>query len=411
MSTYRKFGWFFNANYSKTINIKISRNLGHFNLGAVKVKILFWTTTFFIIYTYILYPVGIWAFSRRKPSTETTDPIIISEWPNITVVVAVYNEQHRIINKIRNLQALDYDQDKLHILFVSDGSNDATNKLLTHEPKVELLSYPQRRGKPYALNLALQKISSEIIVFTDVRQELTPYSLRYLVASLSQPNIGAVSGELVHWSTNNCIAEHIGLYWRYEKWIRKSESRFASTIGATGALYAIHRADYSPLAEDTLLDDFEIPLQIIRQGKRVLLDSRAIIYDELQKDATGERKRKIRTLTGNFQAFTRNTWLFSPRKNPIFLQFISHKVFRLLVPYAMLLLLISSLFTSGLFYKITLAAQLLFYLLSFIGFLLPYLKKYRLISFATVFIELNAAAVLALFNYLTGQVDPRWEKT
>lgn len=373
-------------------------------------KILFWTMVFFIFYTYLLYPIGIWALSRRKP-LETSDPKVILEWPNLTIIVAVYNEQHRVINKIRNLQALDYDQDKLRILFVSDGSTDATNQLITNEKTVELLHYLQRRGKPYALNLALSKIHSEIVVFTDVRQKLASNSLRYLIASLLRTKVGAVSGELVHWDASNCIAEHIGLYWRYEKWIRKSESRFASTIGATGALYAIHRADYSPLAEDTLLDDFEIPLQIIRQGKRVLLDSRAIIYDELQKDATGERKRKIRTLTGNFQAFTRNTWLFSPRKNPIFLQFISHKVFRLLVPYAMLLLLISSLFTSGLFYKITLAAQLLFYLLSFIGFLLPYLKKYRLISFATVFIELNAAAVLALFNYLTGQVDPRWEKT
>lgn len=373
-------------------------------------KILFWITAFFIFYTYLLYPVGIWALSRRKPS-ETIDPTIISEWPNLTVVVAVYNEQHRIINKVRNLQALDYDQDKLHILFVSDGSNDATNELLTREPKVELLSYPQRRGKPYALNFTLQKISSEIIVLTNIRQELTPHSLRYLVASLLQPNIGAVSGELVHRSANSCISEHIGLYWRYEKWIRKSESRFASTIGATGALYAIHRADYSPLAEDTLLDDFEIPLQIIRQGKRVLLDNRAIIYDELQEDTTGERKRKIRTLTGNFQAFTRNLWLFSPRKNPIFLQFISHKVFRLLIPYAMLILLIASLFMPGFFYKIALAFQLLFYLLSFIGFVLPHLKKYRLISFATVFIEMNGAAVLALFNFLTEQVDPRWEKT
>jgi len=373
------------------------------------VKILFWVTAFFIFYVYLLYPIGIWLLSRRKP-LELSDPKIILEWPNLTIVVAVYNEQNRIINKVRNLKALDYDRDKLHILFVSDGSNDATNELLIHEPKVELLSYPQRRGKPHALNLALQKISSEIIVFTDVRQELTPYSLRYLVASLLQPNIGGVSGELVHWSANSCIAEHIGLYWRYEKWIRKSESRFASTIGATGALYAIHRADYSLLAEDTLLDDFEIPLQIIRQGKRVLLDNRAIIYDELQKDTIGERKRKIRTLTGNFQAFTRNLWLFSPRENPIFLQFISHKVFRLLVPYAMLILLIASLFVSGIFYKIALAIQLLFYLLSFIGFLSPHLKKYRFISFATVFVELNGAAVLALLKFLTGQIDPRWEK-
>jgi len=115
-------------------------------------------------------------------------------------------------------------------------------------------------------------------------------------------------------------------------------------------------------------------------------------------------------LTGNFQAFTRNLWLFSPRENPIFLQFISHKVFRLLVPYAMLILLIASLFVSGIFYKIALAIQLLFYLLSFIGFLSPHLKKYRFISFATVFVELNGAAVLALLKFLTGQIDPRWEK-
>lgn len=371
---------------------------------------LFWVAFGFIAYTYLGYPLGVWTLSRLRAEHVAASGSL-ARWPSATVVVAVHNEQDRVLPKLANLRALDYEPGQLRILFVSDGSTDATNARLGAEAGITLLSYPERRGKPHALNVALERVQTEVVVFTDVRQELEPAAVRNLVARLMEPGVGAVSGELVHRDPVTHAASHIGLYWRYEKWIRRAESRLASTVGVTGALYAIRREDYVPLPADTLLDDFVVPMTIVRRGHRVLFEPRAVIYDDLQADTRGERKRKVRTLTGNFQAFARHPWMFLPWENPVLIQFLSHKVFRLFVPYALVMLLAASLLANGLFYRVMAAAQLAFYLLVAGGLALPRLRANRLVSFALVFVELNWAAVLALRNFLTGGVDSRWEKT
>lgn len=372
--------------------------------------IVFWIALLFVAYTYAGYPLLVWGLSRLRPEARGEPEAMVS-WPTVCVIVAVYNEEARVAAKAANLRALDYPPDRLRIVFVSDGSTDGTNERLAGEPGVDLVSYPVRRGKPHALNIGVQRAREDVLVFTDVRQMLEPRALRYLVARLAQPGIGAVSGELVHLDPETHAAAHIGLYWRYEKWIRKAESRLASNLGVTGALYAIRRRDYKPLAEDTLLDDFEVPIRILRAGKRVVFEARAHVYDELQRSVSGERQRKVRTLTGNFQSFARNPWLFSPRANPVFVQFLSHKVFRLFVPYALALLLLSSLLLDGRFYRMAAGAQLAAYAVCGLGLAWPRLREHRLVSFLVVFLELNWAAVLALANYLGGRVDARWEKT
>jgi cellulose synthase/poly-beta-1,6-N-acetylglucosamine synthase-like glycosyltransferase len=220
-----------------------------------------------------------------------------------------------------------------------------------------------------------------------------------------------VSGELVHRASSTQTGQSIGLYWRYEKWIRKSESRLRSTVGATGALYAIRTHDFHPLPPDTILDDFEIPMRIARQGKRILLEPEAHVYDSLQTQSAAEKKRKIRTLTGNFQTFSRNPWLFSPWQNPLWFQFLSHKAFRLLVPYALALTLISSALVPSPFYHLALALQLGFYLLAAAGQWAPATRKSKLVSFAHVFFDMNAAAIVALLLFVSGRVSAKWEKT
>lgn len=150
---------------------------------------------------------------------------------------------------------------------------------------------------------------------------------------------------------------------------------------------------------------------LARKGRRVVFEPRAVMYDELQADVAGERKRKIRTLTGNFQSFARHRWLFSPRSNPLFVQFVSHKWFRLLVPYALMVMWTASLLTTGPFYRLAAAGQFAFYALAVLGASIPRLRRSRLVSFAEVFVELNRASVLALRNYLGGRVEARWEKT
>lgn len=371
---------------------------------------IFFCATFFIAYTYVLYPLGIWALARWMHPAPPP-PLPLNLCPEVTVVIAVHNEAARVVAKVENLRALDFPQDRLHILFVSDGSTDETATRIRNLPEVDLIAYPQRQGKAHALNMAMTQVRTEVVLLCDVRQMADPMALRNVLGRLMQPGVGAVSGELVHHDPANATSAQIGLYWRYEKWIRRSESDVASVVGATGAFYAIRRAHFVPLAQDTLLDDFEIPMQIVRQGMRVQFESRALVYDELQKDLAGERKRKVRTLGGNFQSFARHPWLFSPSCNPIFVQFISHKVCRLVVPYAMVLALISSLLSQTLPIQAAAAAQLVFYAAAMGGRMIPVLARNKLISFAGVFVELNWVAMLAGIQYWRGHLDTRWEKT
>ncbi len=374
----------------------------------------FWAAAGFIAYTYVGYPLIVWLLARLRRS-HVAEPDALDAWPALTVVVAVHNERGRIARKLANLRSLDYPNGGVRLLFVADGCTDGTDAALAAETDIDLISYMPRRGKPYALNQALQRVTTPLVVFTDVRQMLDVRALRFLVAHLADPAIGAVSGELVHLDPATHAAANIGLYWRYEKWIRKSESRLNSTVGATGALYAIRRADWQPLAEDTLLDDFVVPMRIARSGRRVLFEGRALVYDELQADAQGEQRRKVRTLTGNFQVAAAEPWMLLPWRNPLWWQFVSHKLARLIVPYALALLFVLSLagvlLTPSIWYAIALATQCVFYGSALAGLRFSSVRRFRLISFGAVFVALNWAAVLAMRNFLSGRVDARWEKT
>jgi len=371
---------------------------------------VFWCAVGFVTYTYVGYPLLIWLLSRLRPdyhgSLENSGAS-----PTICVIVPAFNEEGRIAAKIENLLAQDYPREKLELLFVSDGSTDSTAQRVESSAAARLIAYQQRLGKPHALAAGVAATTAEVIVFADVRQRLVPGALKCLVATLQVPGIGVVSGDLVHIEPGSSQAARIGLYWRYEKLIRRAESRWSSTVGTTGALYAIRRADFAPVAEDTILDDFEIPMAIVRRRQRAVIDTRAIMFDELQKETRGERQRKVRTLTGNFQSFMRHPWLFSPLANPVWFQFISHKVFRLFVPYALAAALISSVLLGGPFFLTIAVLQVLFYALAGLGRLSSGAREHPLVSFPTVFVELNVAAVVALCRYATGHASARWEKT
>ncbi len=370
---------------------------------------LFWISVIFILYTYFGYPLIIWglSMSRVKPQVEIKTAY---DWPDISVVIPVYNEINNISKKIDNLLSINYPMERLRIILVSDGSDDGTVELYTNDIRIHFISYEERQGKPSALNVALKTVTTDIVIFTDVRQTLDEYAFKFLIKSLQQPGVGAVSGELCHQASETNIGQNVGLYWRYEKWIRKSESRFWSTAGVTGALYAIYTKDYHCLRKETLLDDFEVPMNIVRTNKRVLLESQAKIFDVSQENMAGEKNRKIRTLTGNFQSFLWNKWLFNPFKNPIFFQFLSHKVFRLVVPYAMLISLLSSFTAVGLLYSILFWSQVSFYFVGAMGIFSDKFKKNKLISVIVVFIELNISAVIALKQFLNGKISVRWDK-
>ncbi len=370
----------------------------------------FWIGVAVVLYAYLGYPLLICALARLRAPVRGR-LLDEGELPGVTVVIAAHNEAARLPAKLRNVFDLDYPRDRLRVLVVSDGSTDGTEQVASTHPGVQAIGYAPRRGKAYALNRAMAEVGGDVVVFCDVRQDLAPDAVRRIVSSLCQPGVGVVSGELIHHSGKTATGQSIGLYWRYEKWLRACESRLYSTVGATGALYAIRREDWEPLREGTILDDFEVPMRIVRKGQRSLFDAGALVWDTLHEDPRLERRRKIRTLSGNFQSFLANAWLFLPWENPVWFQFLSHKVSRLLVPYALAICLVCSAFAGGLLIRMALLAQLLFYALALAGAVWSPARRIRVVSFAYVFSEMNLAAVLALGRFVRGRADGRWEKT
>lgn len=373
--------------------------------------LLFIISVLFIIYTYALYPVLIWWMARSRKNPDPGFDINEKQgWPSVSIVIAVHNEESNIRRKLDNLAKLNY-AGELEIVIVSDGSSDGTNQFLESRSDIVYQSYPNAKGKPSALNTGLEAASGEIIVYMDARQTVSVDCIRELIKYFRLPDVGAVSGELVMTNGESEEAENIGLYWRYEKWIRALESRVCSTAGATGALYAARRSDYIPLRADTLLDDFETPIATLKKGKRTLFEPKALAYDRPSSNIDDEFRRKSRTLAGNYQSFMWNKWLFNPTKNRIFLQFLSHKVFRLLVPYAMLLAFISSGLVNEGVMSVFFWLQIAFYGVGIAGFLSHRLSKSRLISFIKVFLQMNFAAVIGLYHYTFDKHSVRWKST
>ncbi len=381
---------------------------------------LFIIMVFFCIYTYILYPIIMHILAKCRPAIKPTPPRV---WPSVSIVIALHNEEKHLYKKYKNLTLLDYPQEKLEFVLVSDGSTDGTRSVLQQlastDSRIVAHHDAKAAGKPSALNVALEKATGKIIVFMDARQTVSANAIKTLVSYLQDPTIGAVSGELVlanpiPGSANAAGgASNVGLYWLYEKWIRENESRWYSTAGATGALYAIRKSDYRSHAADVLLDDFDTPVKLLKEGKRTVFAAKAKAFDVIEASSDNEFKRKVRTLAGNFQSFSRQAWLFNILENPVWWQFLSHKVFRLLVPYALFVAFVSSLMGAMLggrfFLTMMLVFQLAFYGMGLFAFITK--SHNSLLNFVKVFLQLNAASVLGAYQYITGQAGERWKQS
>lgn len=365
-------------------------------------RLLFWVCLSHIVYTYFGYPIWLALRARLRPRPFVTADI----QPTVSIIISARNEESNLPAKLQNLRALDYPRDQLQIVIVSDGSTDGTNALLQANAEFILpLIYPESNGKAFALNRAVEKATGEILVFQDARQTIEPDALRELVACFADPGVGAASGELVLQNpAGESHSSALGFYWRLEKTIRKMESKSGSVVGVTGAIYAIRKELFMQLPPGTILDDVYVPMQVARQGKRVVFQASAVARDRIFSDSSKEFSRKVRTLTGNYQLLRFSPWLLTAR-NPLLFRFISHKLLRLLVPLSLVLILITSAVASGPFYKAALGLQVIFYSLAALGELSPPTKRLRLVSIADTFVMLNLAAVLAFYNFISGNEE------
>lgn len=332
---------------------------------------VFWTSAALVFYVYAGYPAVLAVWARLCPRRRAEASLSGDRaWPGVSIVVAVRNEARRLPARIDNLLSLDYPGDR-QIIVASDGSTDDPSSALRPFPDVELIEGPLR-GKAAALNAGVARARHDIVVFADARQAFARDALRALVAPFADPRVGAVTGELILENAGAGepgVAEGVGLYWRYEKHLRRLESVVGSVLGATGAIYAMRRELWQPLPDDTILDDVLGPMRAVFAGRTVVFEGRARAFDRAPEDPAVEARRKIRTLAGNVQILWLEPRLLIPVVNPVWLQYMSHKVGRLLVPYALVALLVSSaaLASRHVIYAAALALQAAFYLLAAYG--------------------------------------------
>lgn len=346
-----------------------------------------------IAFAYVGYPAVCFLRAKLLPKPIRRQAIR----PRVSILIAAWREAETIGAKLESLGRQSYPGELVEVIVACDGSDDGTPEAArrageAHLPgRVTVLALPERKGKPSALNQAAARATGEVLVLTDARQPLSENAVQVLVEDLGDPDVGCVGGELV--LAGDAPA---GAYWKYEALIRRWEGRSGSTVGVSGALYAIRRALWQPMPEDTILDDVLQPMRVRLAGKRVAFEPEAKAYDRAA-ESSREFRRKVRTLSGNFQLLVILPGLLVPFVNPSWFDFVSHKLLRLAVPYALVAALAATAFLPAPWGPALLAAQAGGYglaALRALGLRLP------LSGLAETFVVLNAAAVVGFVRFV-----------
>ena len=370
---------------------------------------LFWLCLAIVVYTYVGYGLILYllVFIKRlaikaKPLADITDDCL----PEVTLMVCAYNEEDIISEKMSNIHSLDYPADRLHLVWVTDGSTDNTNSILSAYPDVKIVFSPERRGKSAALKHGIKEVSTEIVMMTDANTMLNPGAVREIVRLMQTPKVGCVSGEkkVMAKSDSDKAAQGEGLYWKYESTLKRLDSELYSAMGAAGELCVIRRQLMTDIPDDTLLDDFVISMEIVRMGYKIAYTSKAFAMEYGSADLHEESKRKRRIAAGGLQSSWRLHSLMNPLRHPVVaFQFVSHRVLRWTITPVCLFALIPLntilvLSGEGIIYTIIWILQILFYASALAGMRI---SKYF------VFMNLNVFRGMA---YLLNNTSGTWEK-
>lgn len=350
--------------------------------------IVFVAASALFLYIIVGYPLLLRVLRSNSARSVLRD----TSTPTVSAIIPVHNGAAFLEAKLQSLLALDYPKDRLEIFVVSDGSTDSTSGIARQFMEVTLLEVPAG-GKCAALNFAIPKARGEILLLTDVRQLVEPGSLRALVRNFADPRVGAVSGHLKIRDARSGESAQIDAYWRFETWIRDSLSAVDSMFGATGPFYAIRRSLAIPIPPDILLDDMYLPLAAFRQGYRLIVDPDAVAWDFPTSFST-EFRRKVRTLAGNYQLWMHYPWLLTPA-NRMWLHFLSYKVGRLLLPWLLVAIAVSTCFLPSRWREAAALPQLLVYAMAALHPWVPR-RVQRFTSPFRAFVVMMLATVAAL---------------
>jgi cellulose synthase/poly-beta-1,6-N-acetylglucosamine synthase-like glycosyltransferase len=373
-------------------------------------EIVFWGLLALLIYVYAGYPVVLYCLpARRLDLPEIPD----GELPSVTLLISAYNEVECIAEKLNNSLSLDYPEDKLSVIVISDASDDGTDETVNAfgDDRVSLQRMDERGGKTLGLNAAMGAARSEIAVFSDANAMYEKDAIRRLVAPFSDGKVGAVIGESTYVEPDSDSGRSESLYWRYETMVKALESRSGSVVGGDGAIYAIKASLYRPMAAGDL-SDFVNPLQVVRAGCRCLYEPSALSYEEAAESFQKEYRRKVRIVNRAWRAMWKMRSMLNPLRHGGFaIKLWSHKVLRWLVPVLLIAMLLINLtlVTSSPVYLVTLSAQLVFYACALIGYTNCHRSK-QLTVFRVpyYFCLVNVAAAVGLAEVLLGKSYTTW---
>ena len=390
------------------------------NTAPNLLRAVFWLSLTLTVYTYFLYPLLLMllsSFIKRLGKNRPLPPLLSDDaLPALTMVISAYNERASLPQKIANCKNLDYPPDKISFLIGSDGSTDGTARVLRRidDPRFAAVISRIRRGKVRMLNHLMNKVASEIVVFSDANTLYAPEALRRLVRCFQDPRVGAVIGKLDLFTPNRspraCSTEN--LYWRYENRIKQMENTFGSVPAVNGGIFAIRRHLFGPLPENAVTEDQVLGMKIMAAGYRCVFAPDAHARESVS-DWTGELRRRIRISAGNFQSLFLVPSILNPRLGWVCFAFISHKLLRWLVPFFLLAMLSSNLLLARqLFYGSTLLLQGLFYTLALLAALLPQLSAaVKIFALPKYFLTMNFAILVGLARALSRRQRVTWSRS
>ena len=381
-------------------------------------SILFWLFAAVVFYTYAGYGILVWILVRIKERfAKKTVPQTSEEYPEVTLLIAAYNEQDVVDWKMLNCRALRYPADRLHITWVTDGSNDRTVELLSAYDDVTVIHEDARKGKTAALNHAMRHIATPIVVMTDANTRLNEDAVIDIVRKFDDPQVGCVAGEKRVAGVGRNAADTEGIYWKYESFLKEMDDRLYSTQGAAGELFAIRRKLWEEMPEDTLLDDMMCSMSIAAQGYRIAYCKEATSTETPSANVVEEGKRKIRISAGGFQLTWRLRRLLNPfRYGVLTFQFFSHRVLRWIVSPSLLVLLIvinamMVLLGVGSFYTAAMVCQIIFYSCAYAGWKADRSgRTIKAFSVPYYFVFMNFSTFMGLKYFIKGTKGGAWVK-
>jgi len=383
----------------------------------IAMAVIFWISVFIIVYSYVGYSFLLYwlillkrLFSGKTRNTKDYNP-------SVTLLVAAYNEENCIEEKIINTLQLDYPTDKIEFVFVTDGSSDSTPEIVAKHPHLRLLHQPERQGKIAAVERAMPLLHGEIVVFTDANTFLNKEAIRNIVRNFANEKVGVVSGEkrILNRTADEAAGAGEGFYWKYESKLKQWDAELYSAMGAAGELFAIRKSLYESIPKDSLIEDFYLSFKILEKGYIIAYEPEAYAMEEPSASIGEELKRKIRIAAGGIQSIFRLSELLNPfRYGIVTFQYISHRVLRwtlapLALPFVFALNL--SLLENGGLYPWLLLGQLLFYAAALVGYLLE--KRHirlKILFVPYYFCMMNYAVYLGFLRYIKGSQSVLWER-